>query len=605
MTFFINKNTFYINKTNNNRMKISLSILLSCLFAVFSPQISYAQVGTLDATVDRSVISEDETLQLSLTYNGKQKSQAPDTSQLETQFDILSRNQNSRVQYINGEVNSSTQWSFTLGPKTNGKLIIPSFKLDQSFSEAIEITVKQTSSDPASVGEDVFIETIVSKESVYVQEQIVLTQRLYISGSISADQLDPENLILNDVVLEELPSSKYTKNVNGQAYYVFEYSYAIFPQSSSNITIPSLRWNLRVADNSRQSYYNRRLGSYKVKRLRTQEKQVEVKAKPSSYPANAAWLPATNIQLAERWSKDANSFQVGEPITRTITITADGLTSSQLPQFITDSKTSGVKFYIDQAQLEDEQNNNGIVGQRVESAAIVVTKTGNLNLPATRIPWWNTRTDSLEYLELPQKIVSVEGDIQNVTTNLSTEGPRLDSTDSSNTESLEISTNNAVSSFWKTSFWISILVNALLCILLIIFLAQRKSLSVNKTGIEIDRSKKVSEKTLWQTLESDLRANNMKEVRSKLLSWQKLVDTENYTTLDEISQKHGSKELKEAIKTLDSVLYGRQASTLNNEEHTGTHILQLLKNYKAKIQTNKQTSAHSSSGQLAPLHPSS
>jgi len=152
------------------------------------------EAGTLSATVDRTNISEDETLQLSIVYSSKQKSHGPNLSQLETQFDIISRNQSSRVQYVNGEVNSSIQW----------------------------VNVSPAKSGTNFTGQDVFLETTVNKESVYVQEQIVLTQRLYISASVNADNLDTESLNLDNVVLEELPSSKYTKNIDGKPYYVFE-----------------------------------------------------------------------------------------------------------------------------------------------------------------------------------------------------------------------------------------------------------------------------------------------------------------------------------------------------------------------------------------------
>ena len=557
-------------------------------------QSGHTQRGTLSATVDRASISEDETLQLSIVYTGEQKSREPDTTQLETLFDILSRNQSSRVQYVNGEVNSSTQWSYTLGPKLTGKLIIPSFQVEQAFSEAIEISVNAAQTGPNLGGQDVYIETSVNKESVYVQEQIVLTQRLYIASSISADQLDPQLLQLENVVFEELPSAKYTKNIGGQPYYVFEYSSAIFPQSSTTLVIPSLRWNLRVSDNSR-SRFGSRFGSYKTRRLKTQEKVVEVKAKPSSYPAGHAWLPATNIQLEERWSKDANTFQIGEPITRTITINANGLTSSQLPQFITDSKTPDVKLYIDQAQLEDEQKSNGILGKRIESAAIVVTKNGKITIPATRIPWWNTTTDTLEYLELAEKVVSVEGTLNVENLNQNKNLPN----DLISPENINASSNENESSFWKSLSIISIVFNLLLAIgLLIAYTRKGNSTDTSIVSTAVKSPNTVS----WKTIEKTLKNNDLNQTRTNILAWQKNVDAENFSTIDETIRKHSSRALRSALGKLDKLLYAKDKS---DKQESINEIITLLEDYKSKLKKQSKSISLTNEQKLASLHPSS
>ena len=64
---------------------------------------------------------------------------------------------------------------------------------------------------------------------------------------------------------------------------------------------------------------------------RSAEIILNVQPQPASY-SGRAWLPASDLSLSESWSQDLNDeVHVGDAITRTITVEADGLTSAQLP----------------------------------------------------------------------------------------------------------------------------------------------------------------------------------------------------------------------------------------------------------------------------------
>ena len=81
--------------------------------------------------------------------------------------------------------------------------------------------------------------------------------------------------------------------------------------------------------------------------LQTRSKEVKVKVLPIPGSANMnTWLPANHLELVEQWPADPPVFVEGEPITRTLSLKADGLASAQLPELPT-AAVEGLKFYPD------------------------------------------------------------------------------------------------------------------------------------------------------------------------------------------------------------------------------------------------------------------
>src|SRR5690606_41551924 len=129
-------------------------------------------------------------------------------------------------------------------------------------------------------------------------------------------------------------------------------------------------------------------------RLRTEEQRINVLPAPAS-AKGAPWLPANNVELTEHSSSGTDSLKVGEPITRTITIKADGVTAGQITPLETEN-VEGIKLYKDQAQNDDQKSAKGVVGSRIETIAIVPTKQGVFTLPATKVRWWNNHSQMME-----------------------------------------------------------------------------------------------------------------------------------------------------------------------------------------------------------------
>ncbi|MCV6615478.1 MAG: BatD family protein, partial [Cellvibrionaceae bacterium] len=355
--------------------------------------------------VDRKQIAISETLNLTVQINEQAMFSAPSFEELKKNFDILSQHKSNRYNSYNGQVESLTEWRLSLGPKREGKLIIPSFEYEGNFSEAIEIEVTAQAKQQAA--QDIFVVVELDKSRAHVQEQIIYTQKLYTALSLSS--FDPEVLELANARVELLSQYDYQTRLDGRRYAVVELRYAIFPQRSGQLQIPSLRWVAQVSSGRRNVFDPFGNSNSRLHRLQTEAKSLTVLPKPSD--ANGAWLPASELQLQQSWSQDPDQFTQGEPITRTISIRAKGLTAAQLPALGTDPKQQlqqQLKIYPEQPKLEDDKTAEGIVGQRQIIEAIIPTKPGTITLPALQLRWWNTNSRSWQTSTLAEQTIEVK-----------------------------------------------------------------------------------------------------------------------------------------------------------------------------------------------------
>ena len=103
-------------------------------------------------------------------------------------------------------------------------------------------------------------------------------------------------------------------------------------------------------------------------------------------------------------------MEIGDSTTRTLTLAAEGLLSSQLPSITSmsdSSKITGIRVYPDQESSDQIERTEGFLGQRTRSEALVASGSGSWTLPEVRVPWWNTETDSLQFAILPSTTITV------------------------------------------------------------------------------------------------------------------------------------------------------------------------------------------------------
>jgi hypothetical protein len=365
------------------------------ILALLLCQISTAHADTnVRASVDRNQVSSEETFSLSLAADSILFSGEPDVTALEKDFHIINRQQSSRTNIVNGKVNSSRQWDYTLVAKREGTLTIPALPMGKYTTRPITITVSEAADARQAGNESIYLESDITPRDAYVQQELQYTIKIFTSVNILDASLEaPE---VGNAVIEARGEERYQTLINSRYFQVIERRYAIYPQTSGIITIPALTLQARV-----EGYRPSMLDPGRLVVKRSGSHRVKVSPPPAEF-TGSVWLPAREIVLKETWSKNPDTLKVGDSITRTINIKADGLLGSQLPA-LPSIDLKNAKLYPDQAKINKGEDKSKWTGIRSESLAIIPTRAGEFVLPEVRIAWWNTDSNRAEFAVLAER----------------------------------------------------------------------------------------------------------------------------------------------------------------------------------------------------------
>jgi hypothetical protein len=401
-------------------MTARLAIIWILLAAVLVGTGERIYAGELEAWLDRTRMAEGETVRLTLEAQGQQGGR-PDTSELEQDFEVLGLSTGSRLNIVNGQSDIRTSWTLTLSPRRSGTLTIPALRVGQLSSAPLTLEVTQTPVQSADSGADVLVESEIEPDNAYVQAQLLYTVRLLYAVPVTGGRLsEPEP---GDTLVQRLGEDReYATTRNGRRYQVIERRYALFPQTSGALELPAPVFDGEVPDTSR-----RRSGAFKrffgndsllggdpFEDLMTPTRRVRVRGEPATVevrprPAAAGgdqWLPAAQVELKGDWQPAGGASRVGEPVTLTIDLRAQGLTGGQLPD-VAPQSVEGFRVYPDRAQRETNPGAAGVAGHLSQKVAFIPERSGELALPDIEVHWWDTGADTQRVATIPGRVLDV------------------------------------------------------------------------------------------------------------------------------------------------------------------------------------------------------
>ena len=380
--------------------------------------LSLPSLAGISARLDRNKVYEGDQVTLTIESDGQQTGE-PDLAPLNKDFTVLGTSTSSQVSIINGLRSDRTSWIIQLEPRQRGKIQVPPLRVGNETTPALELEVTELPEEiAAQQSEHLFIEVEAdSQDATYIQQQIPFTVRLYyddkvMSGNLSEPQ--PEN-----AVIEQLgEDKKYTTTRNGIRYYVLERHYAISPEKSGQLHIPPVTFKGQLSTTEsgaglglrRDPFFERFFLNSPLRHhgqpIRTRSKAITLKVLPRPATAGKDWLPAEQISLHDSWADSPPQWRSGEPVTRTITLQAKGLTGAQLPalQLQTPEQT---RLYPEAPVNESRTDGDKVYGISKQTFTYIPGKAGRLTIPAVKLQWWNTRSNQPETAVLPKWEVQV------------------------------------------------------------------------------------------------------------------------------------------------------------------------------------------------------
>jgi len=561
-----------------NRLWLAFT-LLACFILPFS-----SAKAALTASVDRSTIAKNDIIQLTIRSN-KGPIEHTDFSALERNFSVINRQRSNQISIINGKQQAVYDLRLALFPIDAGSFTIPAFTSQGESSQPIRITVSYSPTDPGSKHEEVFLKTKLSKQEVYVQEPLLFTLQLFHSAGLSEARLtslEVKNARIDDIGEQ----TKREQILNGVRYSVIEKQYSITPEKSGQISIPELTFTGRTSNRNLYGQPGRYV------RTRSNAHQIEVLPKPSNYPADATWLPTPALTVSDSWSTDAPPLSVGESVTRTLTLSALNLDAAQLPDISLPAVTN-LKMYPDQSRNENTVTASGMLGQRIFSTAIVATKAGEIEIPATKVVWWNTIEKKLEETLTPAKTLTVQASA-NAATQIIPASPQSAEMIQQTTTAQNNATGSGTNGIWPY----------LTAMFLLLWLAtatlwwQSTRRAPKKPAEYPSEPKDQNARSAYKAFKKACKDNEAATARQALLDWfRRSHNKSGSQQLQDITQHYQDENLTALIRALESSLYG------NGETSDTWHGTPLMEAFEVLVKSQQRQSKDRKHDSLKPLYP--
>lgn len=383
---------------------------------------SFSQNISFNAIVDKTEVSLDDQITLTISVSGNVKSIPQPQLPMIEGFNVTSAGRSQNFTYSGGKISSSVTFNYILVPRRAGKFTIGSAQIvldGKTYrTNPINITVAQgekpeapptasprESAEKAELeGKDLFIETVVDKKKTYVNEQITLTFRFYQGVRLfnNPEYIPPS---LTGFWVEDLPPRKqYYKIVNGRQYFVQELKTALFPTATGMHTIGGAELKCTVEDLDQFfrvdpfRMFDRDMKSFfqqgKSQVLKSKPIQIEVLPLPEmGKPENFAQAVG-NFRLTV--NVDKKEVEVGEPVTLKMRISGAGNVKSVGKPILPDLK----EFRIyDSGSSEDISKDNYLVqGTKTYEMVLIPKKAGKYNLPPLEFSFFDPKSKSYKIL---------------------------------------------------------------------------------------------------------------------------------------------------------------------------------------------------------------
>ena len=421
---------------NDSRKQRRPGITAGALLALFMLAASSASSAAVHAQLDRDTARDGDTVTLSIEHDASQSGE-PDLSPLRKDFQVLGTSASTEVNVVNGSMSRRNRWLVQLQPLHTGTLEIPSITVGQEHTAALELRVAPVSRDAA--GRDaghvfVQVEGADPGKSIYVQQQIPYTVRLYYDDTVQNGELAapaPANAIVEQLGDEK----RYAVTRLGRPFNVVERRYVIAPEKSGALEIPGVAFRgiaftpqdrqaaadpgddlidrfMRGTPLANDPFFKGGFGGGALfgdagHPIAARGPDISLPVQPRPAAASGNWLPADQITLHDSWEDHPPQLKVGEPATRTITVEAKGLSASQIPPLKLDPP-GNARWYPEASDNSSRTDGEAIYGISKQSVTYIPTSQGTLAIPPVELAWWNLRTNSQSVARLPGREMAIE-----------------------------------------------------------------------------------------------------------------------------------------------------------------------------------------------------
>lgn len=348
---------------------------------------------SVDLQLDRTESSMADTIRMKISVSGTRDAGEPRIEGLKD-FSVSRGGTSSRTSIINGAVSSSIDYIYFLQPKTKGVFVVGPAVVqsgEKSYSSnKVELRIKESAASKGGEKAAIFLTADVSSKSVYIEDQIQYTLKLFHIPEISDVSLIVPEIEGFEFRQTEKPV-EYQTVYNDKTYQVVQVRYSVTVSKEGKYSIYPSKMGMSVHEQSRGgeddifsgSIFSQIRGSKKTvlsNSIEINVLPVPEKGKPLNYTGLVGRFNITS-------SLDPSRIKAGESATLTVIVKGKG-NLKRMP----DLKLPGIenaKIYADNPVLEISEDDT-LEGTKTMKWAIVPEKEGVYPIPELSISYFDT-----------------------------------------------------------------------------------------------------------------------------------------------------------------------------------------------------------------------
>ena len=515
--------------------------LLFCCVLVFI-QVQF-RCHAQTAYLESYRVLEGDIALLIIEYDSKIPSlYAIDTSPLEDNFEVLDiKSRVSQIMEPNNAFNRM-QWKIEILPRHDGSLRIPALRVGAISTPELTLEV-QPQTPELRTNQNVFVEVQAQPQNPYVGQLTHVIVRVLHNIPLSDSRLlDPS--IENARVYRLGKDSRTVTFLGDQEFNVLERRFALIAQAPGDTQLSSASYRGLIKSAPESADTEAPAHPRRINRT-SKALQLQVRKPPSTF-SGKHWLPAIQLEVSERWEDIPAVLNVGDSLGFTVTIESRGLPAEALPAGLLSADSDQFKIYADQEIRSNRLSDNSLVGTLEQRFAVVVSKPGEIELPPTRLKWWDITGDIERVALLEGKILIVVDPAQALAGNNETSQTQLNLT--------------PVPIFglaWMRMHWLWLVATGLILFICLALLRHgpvrdRFYTKLKNTSIALKNRKNLRQACI---------ANDAARARRALLEWGRgQWPDDNINGLNQIEIRTKSSTLLRELSRLDAALYADQAT---------------------------------------------
>jgi len=381
-------------------------MMLLLFFFFWVPTAANADVS-VTLKLDRSEATLADTVGMVVSVTGTQQTSGPPTLQGVELFHVTSGGTSSRVEVINGNVNASLDYTYTLQTQHTGAFKVGPALVTVAGKTYASNTVRLLVTKPAQTdGTDrgpLFLTAELTKKNIVVEEQTVYILKLHRRVNVRELSLTlPEMEYLTFTRLGN--PRKYRSGHNGRPYEVLEVRYALVPSKEGVYALEPARMNMTLLQSGGlfdDSFFSLGRG----KPVGVASESLELAVSPLPEAGGAAGFSGLVGQFEMASTLQPPEVKAGE--SSTLTVRVKGRGNINLVPDMNLPALDRIKVYADQPLLEVQPDDEGIAGEKTMKWALVPEKEGRMEIPSLVLTFFDTDTRTYRTLKTPFHELSV------------------------------------------------------------------------------------------------------------------------------------------------------------------------------------------------------